>query len=409
MRTGRQPLFWRLLSGMTLAVLVLAAEGAVWHVGPGQAFAMPCDANAVAQDGDTVLIDAAGSYIADHCVWYQDNLTLRGVNGRPVLDAGPAHECGNKAIWVINGTGVVVDNIEFTGCKVVDGNGAGIRDQSLDLTVRHAYFHHNQNGILTYNNNAAKLTVEYSRFGGNDDPGLHGYTHNVYVGRIDELVFRYNWSYHAHEGHLLKSRAAHSYVLYNRLTGQAGGIESYELSFPNGGVAYVIGNLIQQPPTSPNSTMLDYLSEGPANHTEHRLFVVNNTFVNDYDTNHGIFVNIHNTGQLDQPAVLRNNIFWGHGQVTATPSAVVADHHYTGRDVIFVDHGNHDYHLLAAANQIIDAGTTPGTGAGFDLTPMRVYVHPSAGGPRFLVSSAIDIGAYEWPSDVIFLDGFESL
>jgi hypothetical protein len=56
---------------------------------------------------------------------------------------------GGKGIWVISGNDTVVENIEFSGAAVPDANGAGIRFEGVNLTVRNCYFHHNQNGILT--------------------------------------------------------------------------------------------------------------------------------------------------------------------------------------------------------------------------------------------------------------------
>src|SRR5581483_8144978 len=66
-----------------------SAAGAVLRVGPGQQFALPCAAIAAAKPGDTVEIDAAGngSYDGDVCAWATDNLTIRGVHGRPRIDS----------------------------------------------------------------------------------------------------------------------------------------------------------------------------------------------------------------------------------------------------------------------------------------------------------------------------------
>lgn len=76
----------------------------------------------------------------------------------------------------------------------------------------------------------------------------HGFTHNVYIGNCASLVFAFNYSHDANVGHLLKTRAAVNYILYNRLTGE-NGTDSYEIDIPNGGTSFVIGNLIQQGPT----------------------------------------------------------------------------------------------------------------------------------------------------------------
>ena len=379
----------------TLAIVPTTAPAATLEVGPGHAYATPCAAIAGAADGDTILIDAAGEYAGDVCAWSKNGLTLRGVNGRPHIDANGASAQG-KAIWVISGADTTVENVELSGCHVPDMNGAGIRQQGTNLTVRHAWFHDNENGILTGEDAASTITIEFSEFAHNG--AGDGYSHNLYIGHVAHLVFRGNWSHDAVVGHLLKSRAARNDILYNRLTGEAGS-ESYEINLPNGGLTYVIGNLVQQPPTTQNGAMLDYLSEGAGSNTDFRLFVVNNTFVNDRGS--GTFLQVG----VGTPALARNNIFSGGGTIS-TQAGTVLDHNYAGNADLFVDAAHYDYRLRADASAVIDQGIAPGSGGGETLQPASIYVHPANVAAR-AVAGAIDIGAYEWTADAIFSDGFE--
>ena len=83
----------------------------------------------------------------------------------------------------------------------------------------------------------------------------------------------------ARTGHLLKSRAKTTSVLYNRLTGE-GGTSSYEIDIPNGGDFKAIGNLVQQGNLTENYALISYGAEGyrwPTN----RAQIVFNTLVND--------------------------------------------------------------------------------------------------------------------------------
>jgi hypothetical protein len=390
----RSPLF------IATALLWVAcnANAATLQVGPGQTHATPCAAIAVAGAGDTILIDATGDYAGDVCAWSTNGLTLRGVNGRPHIDAA-GNDSQGKAIWVISGNDTTIDNVELSGCHVPDANGAGIRQQGTNLTVRNAWFHDNENGILAGENTASTITIEHSEFAHNG--AGDGYSHNLYIGHVARLVFRYNWSHGAVVGHLLKSRAARNDILYNRLTGEAGGTESYEINLPNGGLSYVIGNLVEQPSTSQNGAMLDYLSEGLGPNTDDRLFVVNNTFVNN--RGNGTFLQV---GTATGTAVIaRNNIFHGGGTPSSQANTVL-DHNCTGSGALFVDAAHYDFRLLPTAAAVIDTGAAPGSGGGQSLVPTSEYVHPHAGAARPMVGT-IDVGAYEW-ADAIFDSGFDT-
>lgn len=381
------------------ACLLLAplAGAATLHVGPGQTYAAPCAAIAAAQPNDTIAIDAAGSYDGDVCAWSTSGLTLEGVNGRPHIDAAGQSAQG-KAIWVIAGDDTTVDNIEFSGCHVADHNGAGIRQEGTNLTVRRSFFHDNEEGILAGDKVGSTITIEYSEFA--DNGAGDGQSHNVYINHVDTLVFRYNWSHHAYVGHLLKTRALRNFIIYNRLTGEPGGTESYELSMPSGGTSYVIGNLIEQPPTTQNSAMLDYLSEPATANPDDSLFVVNNTFVNDRGS--GTFLQIG--ASTATPVVAINNIFYGGGTL-CTQEGALLDYNYSGSNPMFIDAPSFEYQLQPGS-PAIDAGTDPGSGEGQSLVATDEYVHPTSGMPRPIVG-AIDIGAYEFVGDLIFSNGFE--
>jgi hypothetical protein len=97
------------------------------------------------------------------CAWSTDGLSLVGVNGRPHIDAAGQSAQG-KAIWVIAGDDTTVDNIEFSGCPCRTPTERGIRQEGANLTVRNAYFHDNEDGILAGDNAASTITIEHSEF-----------------------------------------------------------------------------------------------------------------------------------------------------------------------------------------------------------------------------------------------------
>ena len=175
----------------------------VLRVGPRRDLKQPSAAARLARDGDIVEIDA-GVYVGDIAVWRQNYLTLRGVGGRAHLRAGDTL-AEDKAIWVIKGANATVEHIEFSDAAVRYRNGAGIRQEGAGLTVRHCYFHDNENGILSGVNPASDIAIEHSEFARNGHGD--GYSHNLYIGRARSLTVRFSYLHRAVVGHNLKSRA----------------------------------------------------------------------------------------------------------------------------------------------------------------------------------------------------------
>jgi hypothetical protein len=369
------------------SLLAASARANTLQVGPGKQYAAPCAAIAAASDGDTIQIDSGATYSGDVCAWSTNNLTLVGVgSGRAVLNAAGQSSQG-KAIWVISGSNTVIENIEFTGATVPDNNGAGIRSQGTNLTIRNCYFHDNQEGILTDGGNSTIL-IEFSEFYHNG--AGDGFSHNLYIGNITKFIFRYNYSHGAIIGHLLKSRAAENDIYYNRITDETAGTASYEIDLPNGGLSYIVGNLVEKGPNGQNSALVTYQEEGAnSGNPDHELFVVNNTMVNDFGR--GTFVVVDSS--VTVPAIIKNNIFQGSGTVT-TQSTAVTGNNFAG-NALLVSPTTYDYHLQSGS-PAIDAGANPGQGSGVSLTPVYQYVHPLCAEGRVVAGNAIDIGAYEF-------------
>lgn len=279
-----------------------------WRVGPDRPLATPSAAAAVARDGDTVLIDP-GTYVGDVATWTQDDLTLRGDGGLARLRAGGASAQG-KAIWVIAGDRTRVDRVELSGAVVPDGNGAGIRQEGDDLTVTRSRFRGNQNGILTGAAPASDIVIRASRFVRNG--AGDGYTHNLYVGEVRSLTVTGSLLAGADRGHEVKSRAARTTLVGNRITDRSA-TASYSIDLPNGGRALVAGNTIVQGPRSENSTLVSYGAEGLGPH-DRTLWVVNNTLVNRRST--GTFVQV----AAGARARLLNNLLVGPGVLVDGPT-----------------------------------------------------------------------------------------
>ena len=291
--------------------LIAAAPGwaATLKVGPGQKYAKPSAAFQAARNGDVIEIATAGDYGGDVATITRDKLTVRGVgHGRVKIPAKGRIE-GGKAIWVIRGHYVTVENIEFSAARVPDRNGAGIRAEGQGLTVRRCRFYDCQDGIL---GGAGEMLIEYSEFD-HCGPVAEPATHSLYIGEhCTKLTFRGNYSTHVIEGHLLKSRARENWVLYNRLTDESG-TGSAVADFPNGGVVVMCGNILHKGPKAQNNRVVAYGMEG-LKYQRNALYVVNNTMF--YELRRpSFFVRVENCAGRLCPGDLQQPVHRGHSAV----------------------------------------------------------------------------------------------
>jgi hypothetical protein len=372
-------------------VLILAPAlpahsfGKTIRVGPNKVLRTVREAAASAESGDVILVDA-GIYSADVATWDKDHLTVRAIGGRAHLRADGAQEAG-KGIWVVRGAAFTAENFEFSGAAVVDKNGAGIRlEGEGDVALRNCSFHDNEEGILGH---ADRIVIENCVFDHNGSGD--GRTHNLYVWG-QTVTIRHCTIRRAVIGHNIKTRAATNYILYNRITDEADGTGSYSIDVPDCGRTYIIGNVIEQGPSSENGGIVSYGAESDKNVQD--LYVVHNTFVNNRAAG-ATFLQVRE----GTPARVINNIFYGKG-TTWSGGAVRASHNYiqsSPRNAPrFRDPDAYDFHLTPATPRAIrNAGILPGASStGFDLTPQAEYVHPARGRAR-VATGPPDLGAFE--------------
>jgi hypothetical protein len=277
--------------------------------------------------------------------------------------------------------------VEFSGAKVPDGNGAGIRLEGAGLTVRDCFFHHNENSILTAANPASEIVVEHSEFGHNGFGD--GRTHNLYIGAVRSFTLRFSYVHHALVGHHVKSRALQNLVMYNRIMDENDGRSSYAVEFPNGGVALVIGNVIQHGPQAENSTVVSFGAEG-FKHPRNELYFVNNTVVNDRPAGgRFLFVRPGADG-----ARIVNNLFSGQGDLLSGSGELLSNLRIAG--TAFVNPAGFDYRLKPGS-PAIGRGVDPGSAHGIELRPTAQYAHKA--GMRIRSRSGnLDLGAFEYGS-----------
>lgn len=345
------------------------------------------EAAKLAKDGDVIEI-RSGDYRGQPAVWSQNNLTIRGTGKRPVMLADGKSAEG-KAIWVVRGDHVRIENIEFRGARVADFNGAGIRFESGHLVVYRCGFFDNETGILTANRADMTLEVTDSEFGAAPETGgaLH---HLLYVGGIARFELTGSRFERGYLGHLVKSRARENHVRYNFLVDGESGRASYELEFPNGGLAYVVGNVIGQSAKTDNPAIVSYGAEGPR-WSDNALYMAHNTLINDHHS--GDFLKIWSEkfpsgletwvinnltvgyGDLNKPA---------YGRFEGNASALVRE---------LQTHGGAPARL-ASNSPLRGSVRVPGQARGVDLLPGAEFVFP-AGSRPLAHGSALAPGALQ--------------
>ena len=242
------------------------------QVGPGKTYTVPSAAAAVAQSGDVIKI-AAGDYRGDVATWNDSNITICGVGGRARLFADGRNAQG-KGLWVVSGSNVTIDSVEFRNATVPDQNGAGVRvEPGTSLKIVNSGFYDNENGILAAAG-ASTIAIDRSEFARNGRGD--GYTHNIYVNQIDRVTVTSSYFHEAKIGHNFKSRARESIIQNSYFMDGPTGTSSYLADFPNGGKVVLRGNMFHKGPNADNAYAIAYGLEGLSNPTT-TLELVHNT------------------------------------------------------------------------------------------------------------------------------------
>ena len=186
----------------TLRIDTVTAE--TLQVGPQRSLKTPSAAAARAKAGSIIEIDA-GVYENDYSTWSQDSLTIRGTGGMVHMKSNGLIPNG-KAIWIIRGGNTEIENVEFSGAKVEDKNGAGIRHERGHLRLRNTFFHDNEFSILTGSEPDVRLCMlNRPEFGIKN--AKTRYSHGIYVGALERFTIRDSHIMGTDQGHQIKSRA----------------------------------------------------------------------------------------------------------------------------------------------------------------------------------------------------------
>jgi len=194
-------------------------------------------------------------------------------------------------------------------------------------------------------------------------------------------------------GHLVKSRAIENHIEYNKLTHEDTNEESWRfnsnIDMPQGGIAYVIGNILHQGPKG-GRFMLSYAKENQDN-PGCNCYIINNTFINE--SSECTFLHCPVEGYNVN---FVNNIFCGAVNLTTGPATWKGDNNLLTTDFSMFNSASCNYSLKAVAKEAIDKGIDPGEGDGCSLLPAKQYDDKCNFKDRVIKGSAIDMGALEF-------------
>jgi hypothetical protein len=224
-------------------------------VGPNQAFTSLASAFEAVRDGNTIEI-VAGTYHETGTIRAQ-NVTVRGVAGRPHIDCAGLRIAADKACILLGGRNITLENLEISGAEIsssLGANGACIRNEpNMNFTIRQVICHGSQNGILS---NGGEIVVENSEF---YDNGWTGNSHNVYFsGDCISVTVRGSTFRDARVGHEFKSRCAKTDISDSTFRGTKG---SRDLDIPDGGQTTVYRSTLLMTPGAESDEIIGFAAE----------------------------------------------------------------------------------------------------------------------------------------------------
>jgi len=282
--------------------MTAAGAATALTVGPGKEFSLPSEAARAAKPGDIVLI-FPGRYV-DCAIWTADGLVIEGA-GADVVIADKV--CNDKGIFITSGRDITVRNITFTAAHASAHNGSGIRAEGINLTVEASRFVANEDGILAGDNPASTITIRNSYFSGNGNC-IAACAHGIYANHIALLRVENSEFIEQHVGHHIKSRAARTEIVNNKVQDGPDGSSSYLVDLPNGGSILISGNRFEKGSLSQNKSAAIVIGaeQDTGLNPACEITIEDNSFANDVGAPTVFVKNF-----TDSPPALRGNRFSG--------------------------------------------------------------------------------------------------
>jgi len=186
-----------------------------------------------------------------------------------------------KAALVLHGNNILVESIECRNIEVKDLNGACIRFEGKNLTVRDLYAHDSQSGVMT-SHTSGFLHIEFSKFEhlGGKATG-RGYAHAIYAIVDDFSLSDSQILSMGKEGTGVKSRSKKT-VIENSILASLDGRDSRLVDVANYGELIIKNSILEQGDNSSNSQLIAYgLEHKQVKFPINRIEITDNLFLLD--------------------------------------------------------------------------------------------------------------------------------
>ena len=269
---------------LIIALLAAAAPASAQSTGPaaeprfavegGQTFFTLQEAVRAIGDGRGTIRIAPGRY--EECIT-QDGGEIAYVADQPGGVIFDTVTCEGKAAFVLRGRAATIDGLVFQNMQVPDRNGAGIRLEQGNLTVRETLFRNSESGILGSNDQRGAIRIERSTFAGlgrcDDD---YDCAHSIYINGAGPVSVTNTRFERGRGGHYLKVRSPQVDVSDSSFDDSAGTATNYMIDLPWGSSGTISGNSFVQGRDKENySAFIALAGEGDENGPS-RLNVMNN-------------------------------------------------------------------------------------------------------------------------------------
>ncbi len=180
-----------------------------------------------------------------------------------------------KATFVIASNDITIEDITCRNVKVPDRNGACVRFEGTNLTLRRVTFENSENGLLA-NKQSGEILIEDSIFRGN---GAAGRAHGMYINGGRLTVRRTQVLGSKDEGHGIKSRAELT-IIEDSVIASMEGNDSRLIDISDGGMVSIRNNLLVEGAKTANWQLLSYGVES-VRYSQNLFRMENNLIITD--------------------------------------------------------------------------------------------------------------------------------